>query len=678
MSSIQVKPYFILNTIASKRGGLTKAVVNRMKMFRNEFPEVDVQLLTISYQRNLQKDLREMRELGELPEDIDIRNFFYDIDPSKHQEIQIDDDAHMKEEKGFDRKPDEKRDYAYRYFINGKYIKYKRFNEEGKLMYIDYFNDSRRRFKREEYAVSGQLTRVIEYEPESRKETFHHHVGKNGETFLTIEVNDKKQWVRCKLHAPEPITFDSMADAYVYWIEQVIEDDKAPVLFAEFRDRLYNLPDKNLDYTVIQVKHPSVRKVTFSHSSHFAKPFTKYAPISAVWDTLYNHLNEFDKHIFLTNGQKESVAKLYGDRPSYTVIPHFVAEPDEKGIGEEYDKNKVILVARLHYKKRVEDGIKAFKKVVEYNPDAVLEIYGFSYKDKRENNINTLIEDLNLSNNIVMKGFTTDMGSVYKSSYLTIMTSRSEGFGMVMTESMSFGTPVIAYDINFGPRDIITHGENGYLVKDGDTDELGRRIIELMEDEDKRNQFSNQASSVVEKFSYNQFVRNWKKLLKELNDKDPVIRQEKPKFALPFTIKEVNFDQQRLVLKMEKLDLPMQEVQLYLRGRKSTWIQFYDIMETGGEALTEIPFEDLEQLDFIGDFSIRLAQGTFAKDIRLSYHDESHTVQKNNFNYRLYSTKHGNLSIKVTENQVKASPSKKEKHSVVNKVKQMIGKITGD
>ena len=59
------------------------------------------------------------------------------------------------------------------------------------------------------------------------------------------------------------------------------------------------------------------------------------------------------------------------------------------------------------------------------------------------------------------------------------MTSRSEGFGLALLEAMSAGCIPIAYDIRYGPRDLIDHGRNGFLIRSGHVMGLARAILRL-------------------------------------------------------------------------------------------------------------------------------------------------------------------------------------------------------
>ena len=65
-----------------------------------------------------------------------------------------------------------------------------------------------------------------------------------------------------------------------------------------------------------------------------------------------------------------------------------------------------------------------------------------------------------------------------------LLTSLYEGFALVIQESIANGTPVISYDIKYGPRDMIQDGVNGYLVEDGNIDQLAECIHKYLSKSD--------------------------------------------------------------------------------------------------------------------------------------------------------------------------------------------------
>ena len=91
---------------------------------------------------------------------------------------------------------------------------------------------------------------------------------------------------------------------------------------------------------------------------------------------------------------------------------------------------------------------------------------------------------------------TRDIADRYLSGEIFAMTSRFEGFGLVLLEAMSFGLAPAAFDCDFGPREIITEGVDGFLVPVGDIDRMAERIEYLMDHDNVRHQM---AAAAVEK-----------------------------------------------------------------------------------------------------------------------------------------------------------------------------------
>src|SRR5699024_12670644 len=88
--------------------------------------------------------------------------------------------------------------------------------------------------------------------------------------------------------------------------------------------------------------------------------------------------------------------------------------------------------------------------------------------------------DLGLQNHVFLRGYTNDANRVFGESIVSILTSKYEAFSFAIIESFINKTSVISYDVNYGPKDIITDGHDGYLIPEGDIEQLANRIIHLL------------------------------------------------------------------------------------------------------------------------------------------------------------------------------------------------------
>jgi glycosyltransferase involved in cell wall biosynthesis len=91
-----------------------------------------------------------------------------------------------------------------------------------------------------------------------------------------------------------------------------------------------------------------------------------------------------------------------------------------------------------------------------------------------------LIRELGVADRVTLTGFISDPFSVFRRAALAVSSSRYEGFGNAIVEALACGTPVVATDCPYGPREILADGRYGLLVPVGDADALARAITQVM------------------------------------------------------------------------------------------------------------------------------------------------------------------------------------------------------
>lgn len=154
----------------------------------------------------------------------------------------------------------------------------------------------------------------------------------------------------------------------------------------------------------------------------------------------------------------------------------------------------------------VEVAVKVFKK----HPDWEWHIYGDGEEFQR---INELILEKKLQNNLKLMGRTNKLYSLYKDYSFCVVTSRFEGFGMVIIEAHSSKLPVISFNCNCGPDELIIDGVNGYLIDCFNIDRMAEKINYLIEHEDVRKKMSEKTYVDKEKLQIENIIKEWEKFL---------------------------------------------------------------------------------------------------------------------------------------------------------------------
>jgi glycosyltransferase involved in cell wall biosynthesis len=184
--------------------------------------------------------------------------------------------------------------------------------------------------------------------------------------------------------------------------------------------------------------------------------------------------------------------------------------PEVHGTRSSLTKPVAIAGGRLTNQKGFDRLIPAFAKVAGNHPDWTLLICGGGPERKQ---LERLIEKHGVAHNVVLTGPVRNFEEQLESASLFVLSSRFEGFPMVMLEAMSKGLPVVGFDCPTGPAEIIDQRRNGILVPEGDVDGLAAAMEELIEDPDKRLRLGAAAATKAASFSLAVIGPRWDSLL---------------------------------------------------------------------------------------------------------------------------------------------------------------------
>jgi glycosyltransferase involved in cell wall biosynthesis len=177
------------------------------------------------------------------------------------------------------------------------------------------------------------------------------------------------------------------------------------------------------------------------------------------------------------------------------------------------ESKKVIAVGRYSYQKGFERLIVAWSKVCQQIDGWKLHLVGDG--ELREA-LQQQIEELNLSDSVILGKAETDMLSVYQSASVLAMSSRYEGLPMVLLEAQAAGLPIVSFACKCGPKDVVEEGVDGFLVEEGDVDALADRLVLLMKDEALRKQMGAAAYARSERYLEERIMKQWMDLFDDV------------------------------------------------------------------------------------------------------------------------------------------------------------------
>lgn len=221
-------------------------------------------------------------------------------------------------------------------------------------------------------------------------------------------------------------------------------------------------------------------------------------------------LNRFFDKVFVLTSFDQGYAKAKGitntvvmpnpnTYPSISIEDYNMLFPSRKNI---------LMVGRVDFwkVKGMDIAIDVFARIADRIPGVDLDIVG-NGNDSSINYLKNFAIQKGVGDRIHFLGYSNDVKTIMQQHQVYMLSSRTEGFPMVVTEAMSQGLPCVSFER--WASSIILHGMDGILVNNGDTKNMGESIINLIEDDEKRNRMGLTGLMNVSRFSAETIAKRW-------------------------------------------------------------------------------------------------------------------------------------------------------------------------
>lgn len=224
-----------------------------------------------------------------------------------------------------------------------------------------------------------------------------------------------------------------------------------------------------------------------------------------------------DKVITLTEKDTLNYKKKFNIIPKrIEYIYNFI---DDKLLNTKSNYNieskKIMSVGRLAKVKGFDRLIEIAKIVFTDKRTLEWEWHIYGEGSEREG-LERLIKKYNLENKVILKGNVENIYELYKEYSFYVMTSYFEGLPMVLLEAKANSLPIISFDINTGPSEIIRNNIDGYLIEGENIHIMSKKILELIIKKEIRLKFSLNAKENIYKFNKEEILKKWIQILEEI------------------------------------------------------------------------------------------------------------------------------------------------------------------
>ena len=314
---------------------------------------------------------------------------------------------------------------------------------------------------------------------------------------LNINFNEEKTFL------PKLLNYKSKLKLYKAKLWSVIQEIKPDIVTSLLSHEIHFLSNLNDGSIKIGENHFN-RNFRYSFVKNNSKNILAHTIAKYRDFELGHNVKKLDVLVTLT----QEDASLWSDGVKKHIIPNplsFVKEYKSEG-----NTKRVVAAGRLTKQKGFDLLLYAWELIFSLFSDWSLAIYG---EGEEYSNLQSIIEGKKLKN-VQINPFNENISEQFVNSDFYVLSSRFEGFGLVIIEAMECGLPVVSFDCKSGPKEIISDGEDGILVNNGDISALADAMAHLMKNSHIRSSMSKSAIEKAAKFNLDNIMEKWISLYK--------------------------------------------------------------------------------------------------------------------------------------------------------------------
>jgi poly(glycerol-phosphate) alpha-glucosyltransferase len=491
----------VLDSLGVNRGGLTRAVLDR---FRAVSVGRRAILVTVAFQTDVEELFDQLKQDGSLPGHAELVNFHQDLRRRTRDSRQRMTFEHSEWESNpaYQSVAEGSASWSLRrYFASGAFVGLVGRAANGELRHVERHDDTRPwlRIYRDSTWPGGSIAKR-DYFDDDGVVRFRTYVGLDGCPYISTWVNPAGYEYRTVEHTSgDPVLHTDMRWANSAWLAEKLEEIGPAVVFS----------DEPRTSFALAISSPDVFHVASIHTTHYKNNRDSSDGLKQWMKHHVAFLDNVSLFVFFTETQRLDFVADTGCRPERTMVVRHAAPLDAGAALQRTVKRveqRFVTVARLDDDKQIDQAIRAFVKVHQKFPQARYKIFGLG---PAEATLRRVITDCKLENIVTLEGHTRDPLGEFAAAECSVLTSHHEGFGLVLTESFACGTPVISYNVIYGPRDVVQHRRNGLLVPHGDVDALSASMIEYLQDAELRSSLRAGAASAAAKFDAATWRQGW-------------------------------------------------------------------------------------------------------------------------------------------------------------------------